>query len=40
MSLEAKITEDLKEAMRNKDQAALRAIRAVKSAIQIGRAHV
>ena len=33
MSLEAKITEDLKEAMRNKDQAALRAIRAVKSAI-------
>ncbi len=33
MSLEAKINEDLKEAMRNKDQAALRAIRAVKSAI-------
>lgn len=33
MSLEAKITEDLKVAMRNKDQAALRAIRAVKSAI-------
>lgn len=33
MSLEAKITEDLKAAMRNKDQAALRAIRAIKSAV-------
>jgi hypothetical protein len=33
MSLESKITEDLKEAMRNKDQAALRGIRAIKAAI-------
>ena len=33
MSLEAKITEDLKTAMKNKDQAALRGIRAIKSAI-------
>lgn len=33
MSLEAKITEDLKNAMRNKDQAALRALRAIKSAV-------
>ncbi|MBL7830161.1 MAG: GatB/YqeY domain-containing protein [Saprospiraceae bacterium] len=33
MSLEAKINEDLKTAMRNKDQGALRAIRAIKSSI-------
>jgi uncharacterized protein YqeY len=33
MSLENRITEDLKTAMRNKDQAALRGIRAIKSAI-------
>jgi uncharacterized protein YqeY len=33
MSLEAKITEDLKAAMKAKDQAALRGIRAIKSAI-------
>jgi uncharacterized protein len=33
MSLEARITEDLKEAMRSKDQAALRGIRAIKAAI-------
>lgn len=33
MSLEAKITEDLKNAMKNKDQVALRGIRAIKSAI-------
>ncbi len=33
MSLEAKITNDLKEAMKNKDQAALRSIRAIKAAI-------
>ena len=35
MSLEAKINNDLKEAMRAKDQAALRGIRAIKSAILI-----
>lgn len=33
MSLEIKIMEDLKEAMKAKDQAALRGIRAIKSAI-------
>lgn len=33
MSLEQKITQDLKEAMRNKDQAGLRGIRAIKAAI-------
>lgn len=33
MSLEAKINNDLKEAMKAKDQAALRGIRAIKSAI-------
>ncbi|HMP31487.1 MAG TPA: GatB/YqeY domain-containing protein [Saprospiraceae bacterium] len=33
MSLENKLTEDLKNAMRNKDQAALRGIRAIKAAI-------
>jgi uncharacterized protein len=33
MSLETKIMEDLKEAMKAKDQAALRGIRAIKSAI-------
>lgn len=33
MSLEIKINEDLKNAMRSKDQAALRSIRAIKSAI-------
>ncbi len=33
MSLEAKINNDLKEAMKNKDQVALRGIRAVKAAI-------
>jgi uncharacterized protein len=35
MSLESKIMEDLKEAMKAKDQAALRGIRAIKSAILI-----
>lgn len=33
MSLETKIMQDLKEAMRNKDQAGLRGIRAIKAAI-------
>lgn len=33
MSLENRITEDLKTAMRNKDQVSLRGIRAIKSAI-------
>lgn len=33
MSLEAKITNDLKEAMKAKDQAALRSVRAIKAAI-------
>lgn len=33
MSLESKIMEDLKEAMKAKDQAAMRGIRAIKSAI-------
>jgi uncharacterized protein YqeY len=33
MSLEAKITEDLKEAMKSKNQAALRSVRAIKAAI-------
>ena len=33
MSLEKKIMPDLKEAMRNKDQAGLRGIRAIKAAI-------
>ena len=33
MSLESKIMEDLKEAMKSKDQAALRSIRAIKAAI-------
>ncbi|MBK7633961.1 MAG: GatB/YqeY domain-containing protein [Saprospiraceae bacterium] len=33
MSLEVKITNDLKEAMKNKDQAALRSVRAIKAAI-------
>ncbi|MFZ1705551.1 MAG: GatB/YqeY domain-containing protein [Saprospiraceae bacterium] len=33
MSLEIKINNDLKEAMKNKDQAGLRAIRAIKAAI-------
>ena len=33
MSLENRITEDLKNAMKNKDQVALRGIRAIKSAI-------
>ncbi len=37
MSLEAKITEDLKTAMKAKDQAALRGIRAIKSAILLFR---
>lgn len=35
MSLEIKIMEDLKDAMKAKDQAALRGIRAIKSAILI-----
>ncbi len=35
MSLEIRINEDLKDAMRAKDQAALRSIRAVKAAILI-----
>lgn len=33
MSLEVKIANDLKEAMKNKDQAALRSVRAIKAAI-------
>ncbi len=33
MSLEAKIANDLKEAMKSKDQAALRSVRAIKAAI-------
>lgn len=33
MSLETKIAEDLKEAMKSKDQAALRSVRAIKAAI-------
>jgi uncharacterized protein YqeY len=33
MSLESKIANDLKEAMKNKDQAALRSVRAIKAAI-------
>lgn len=33
MNLEVKITNDLKEAMKNKDQAALRSVRAIKAAI-------
>ncbi|MCB0665473.1 MAG: GatB/YqeY domain-containing protein [Saprospiraceae bacterium] len=33
MSLESKIMQDLKEAMKSKDQASMRAIRAIKSAI-------
>jgi len=33
MNLEAKITNDLKEAMKNKDQTALRSVRAIKAAI-------
>ena len=33
MSLETKLMEDLKVAMKSKDQAALRGIRAIKSAI-------
>jgi uncharacterized protein YqeY len=33
MNLEARITNDLKEAMKNKDQAALRSVRAIKAAI-------
>lgn len=33
MSLEIRITNDMKEAMKNKDQAALRAVRAIKAAI-------
>ncbi len=35
MSLEIKITEDLKTAMKDKDQVALRGIRAIKSAIML-----
>jgi|GEM_PF-2767030 len=35
MSLEAKLTTDLKAAMKAKDQAALRTIRAIKAAIMI-----
>jgi len=35
MNLEAKITNDLKEAMKNKDQAALRSVRAIKAAIPL-----
>ena len=33
MNLESKITNDLKEAMKNKDQTALRSVRAIKAAI-------
>lgn len=35
MNLEARITNDLKEAMKSKDQAALRSVRAIKAAILI-----
>lgn len=37
MSFEQKIQEDIKAAMRNKEQAALRALRAVKSAILLAK---
>lgn len=37
MTLEEKINADLKEAMRNKDDAGLRAIRAIKSAILLAK---
>ncbi len=37
MSLESKIMADLKEAMKNKDQAALRGIRAIKAAILLAK---
>ena len=37
MSLEEKITEDLKTAMRAKDEVALRGIRAIKSAILLAK---
>jgi len=37
MSLEVQITNDMKEAMRNKDKVALEAIRAIKSAIIIAK---
>ena len=37
MSLEAKITSDLKAAMKSKDQAALRGIRAIKAAILLAK---
>jgi uncharacterized protein len=37
MSLEAKINNDLKEAMKNKDQVGLRGIRAVKAAILLAK---
>jgi uncharacterized protein YqeY len=37
MSFELKIQEDLKAAMRNKNQAALRALRAVKSAVLLAK---
>jgi len=37
MSLEKRIMTDLKEAMRSKDQAALRGIRAIKAALQLAK---
>ena len=37
MSLETKITTDLKQAMKDKDQAALRSIRAIKAAILLAK---
>ncbi|MDZ4838436.1 MAG: GatB/YqeY domain-containing protein [Bacteroidota bacterium] len=37
MSLEAKVMESLKEAMRNKDEAGLRALRAIKSSILLAK---
>lgn len=37
MSLEIKINDDIKEAMRAKDQAALRSLRAIKSAILLAK---
>lgn len=37
MSLEAKINNDLKEAMKNKDQVSLRGIRAIKAAILLAK---
>ncbi|TNE30240.1 MAG: GatB/YqeY domain-containing protein, partial [Bacteroidetes bacterium] len=37
MSLETRITEDMKTAMRNKDKVALETIRAIKSALLLAK---